>query len=223
MKRLRFCDFDEAVDLDDPQFITLVLESPVSMRRYCEDLFSGFGEDDPFFRLSNDGKPLYLDEHGLFLPNPFALDLNSKRNLNALAKLIKKSYFDDLSESVEIVRKTIEKAVEDIRLDFAVEIVSDFDLKTDDIFKIANIKFDDYCENAVERLCKFLSVENELQRTSILFTLHLRDYFSEEEIESIRKEIGYRGWSIIDLESRNDIPHLVGENRFVMDRDFCSF
>ena len=220
MKQLLFPEISKSVNLPEPQWITLVIERPEQMRNYLMELFDGFGEKSKRFRLLEDGQSLYLDEHGFFLPSQFNLELNSKRNLNSLLKLLKKSYFENLAESVKDIQARIEEAIEAIRLDFDVEIVSDFDLKTDDLFKIANVKFSEECENLSERLCRYLSVENELNKSTILFTIHLQEYFSEEEIKNIRKELAFRGWTVVDLESR-PILSLENEHRFIVDNDLC--
>lgn len=222
MKQLYFYEIARSVNLDEPKFVRLVVENPKTMRKYVGCLFDGLGDNSKLFGLTEEGKPLYLDEHVFFLPNPFCLELNSKRNVNALIKILKKSYFDNLAESVKDIQKRIEEAVDLIKLDFDVEIVSDFCLKTDDLFKIANVKFSEECENHVERLCRFLAVENELHSTSILFTVGLFEYFESNEIEGLMKELFYRGLTVIDIESNTTSEKLENEIRMIIDHDLCA-
>lgn len=223
MKRLTFQELHQTISLQDPQLITLVIENTTRFRDYVLRIFAKRGCLEELLTLSQDLKELDFDESATVVENPLILDLNSKQNLNALSRVIKRSYMDDIKEAVSKIEEALVETVGKIRLDFGVELTSEVDLKAEDVFKIANVRFEEDGVSPVERLVRYLFIENELRGNELAVILSLRSYFSESEIEQIVAEARYRGITILDIENRAPSNLLPNEKRLVIDNDLCFF
>ena len=124
MKRLTFQELHQTISLQDPQLITLVIENTTRFRDYVLRIFAKRGCLEELLTLSQDLKELDFDESATVVENPLILDLNSKQNLNALSRVIKRSYMDDIKEEAKY------SAAEMLRL-FVIPV--DFEFKAADI------------------------------------------------------------------------------------------
>ena len=150
------------------------------------------------------------------------MNLNTKANLNALYKLLKKSYFEELSASIEQIQNDLDKICKEIKLDFDAELVMDGSLRVDDVFKLGGLQFSENDSSLLEQLTRYVAVSNELRKTELVFINHIRDYLSEDELSSFLKELFYRGITLINIETIEPSFLREGERKLILDADLCS-
>ena len=84
-----------------------------------------------------------------------------------------------------------------------------------------DIKFKDNYDSSLQRFLNYLFVISELQKKTVFFVLHLKEYFSINEIETIIKECSLHEIILIDIES-NEIVNLSNiEKKIIVDKDCC--
>lgn len=208
-------------DITDPQFITVVIERKASYRRFSQYLYDGFPDHIGLCSLTQDGKDVAVEDCSLYIENPLNLDLNTKANLNALYKFLKKSYFDELNQSVEQIQEKLNQICQEIRLDFEAELEMDGALRVDDVFKMGNLKFADTSESFLERLTKYVVASKELRKVNLVFINHLRDYLEDEEMKQFIQELQYRGITLVDIETFPCESIISDEKKLVVDQDMC--
>lgn len=211
------------IDVSSPVFINLIIENPSLYYAFNRYLFDGFPDHLSYIGLQKDGKPLKIEDYAEYIDSFYSINLNSKSNLNALYKLLKKTYFDQLSDGVEELQKQLDKICSEIALDFDVELVTDGNLRIEDVFKMGNIQFSHNDDNSLlDTLVTYLKLVNELRGCDLIFTNHLYDYLEQENIEKLFSEASYRGISIINLERVEPVEVNKIAKTVIIDTDLCS-
>lgn len=212
------------IDISSPAFINLIIENPSIYYAFNRYLYDGFPDHLSYFGLQKDGKELKIEDYSEYIDSFYSLNLNSKSNLNALYKLLKKTYFEQLSNGVEELQKQLDRICSEIALDFDVELVTDGNLRMEDIFKMGNIQFSQNEDvSLLNKLVNYIKVVNELRGCNLIFTNHLFDYLEKENIENLFIEASYRGITIINLERVQPISMDKVSQNVIIDFDLCSF
>lgn len=223
MRKLDITFFDKSLILDEPKIIKLVIENKGLYYDCCKYCFDGFYADKIIFCLYEEGKIIDNDKNIHFISQPFSLDLNTKKNINALYKLLKKKYYYQLNDNLEMLKIKINEIVSMITLDFDVELDVADDISEDDLFKILNIQFKEEKMCLTERFIKYLQVINELQGIKLFIIPNLFLYFEPEQIECIKKEISYFGLTIISIENGDFSFNDQNVEKYFLDNDLCSY
>ena len=123
MKTLGVFDPQNKINLDDISLLTLVIES---IKKLCDverhirmEFYS-----EPHFFYKNDGKSEEIEDVSCVINDIFTLDYNSKRNINALFKIIRKTYVNDLSSYLEDVKGKIKTLINTINMNFELSLTS---------------------------------------------------------------------------------------------------
>lgn len=210
------------IDITDPKFITLVIENKSFYWKFSKYLYDTFPEHLSYCSLIKNGEQQKIEDVSAYIFNPFDLNLNTKQNLNALYKILKKSYFTELSASVQQIQDLLTQVCKEIRLDFDAELTMDSSIRIDDIFKIGGLQFSEIDSSLLEKFVRYVSIIKELRNVSIIFINHLHDYFENTEIEQLLKELGYRGITLVNIETFVPQNKLENETLCIIDKDLCS-
>ena len=210
------------IDITDPKFITLVIENKSFYWKFSKYLYDTFPEHLGYYSLFKNGEEQKIEDVSAYIYNPLDLNLNTKQNLNALYKILKKSYFSELSASVQQIQDLLTQVCKEIRLDFDAELTMESSIRIDDIFKIGGLQFSETDSSLPERFVRYISIIKELQNVSIIFINHLHDYFENAEIEQLLKEMEYRGVTLVNIETFVPQNKLENETLCIIDKDLCS-
>lgn len=210
------------LDITDPKFITLIIESKPFYWRFSKYLYDTFPDHLNYCSLLKNGEQQKIEDFSTYIYNPLDLSLNTKQNLNSLYKILKKSYFSELTASVQQIQESLTQVCKEIRLDFDAELTMESSIRIDDVFKIGGLQFSESDSSLLERFVRYISVIKELQNISIIFINHLHDFFENSEIEKLLKETEYRGITIVNIETNLPRKKLENEIVSIIDRDLCS-
>ena len=125
-----------------------------------------------------------------------------------------------MKEKLSAINNVAEKVVEEISLDYDIELSMVSHIKEDDIFKLMNIQFSETDLSRTERFVRFISVINDLQKIDLFFVSHLKESFSEDELALIEKQLLYKKIHIIDFETVNYQQNDF-EKKIIVDKDLC--
>ncbi len=210
------------IEITDPKFVTLVIENKSFYWRFSKYLYDAFPERLSYCSLFKNGEEQKIEDASVYIYNPLDLNLNTKQNLNALYKILKKSYFSELSASVQQIQNLLTQVCKEIRLDFDAELTMESSMRIDDVFKIGGLQFSESDSTLLERFVRYISIIKELQNVSIVFVNHLHDYFEDFEIEQLLKETLYRGITLVNIETFVPQNKLNNEIFCIIDKDLCS-
>lgn len=221
MRTMKFSSCEKTISMEPPVSLSLVIENKASLYSflsYCHNDFSG---DSDRIRFYIDDSLQDNDERLSFIPNLFDLNLNSKKNINGLYKLLKKKYYSELKEGISELKSKAEAIIKEISLDFDVELTAGDAINEDDLFKAMNLGFAEDDSSLLERLIKYMDIIHELQGISVFVIYRLRDYFEDDELTFLRHEVDYKGIVLIDIETEKPIKPQENETVIVMDKDLC--
>ena len=219
MKSIKFSFMDRDISIVDNHLL-LVIENRDVWSKIMSFLFSDYVNCSEVLEIYEDDKQLDVDDASYFISNCFYFDFNSKRNIQALYKKLKTQYFDFLKEKLSAINNVAEKVVEEISLDYDIELSMVSYIKEDDIFKLMNIQFSETDLSRTERFVRFICVINDLQKIDLFFVSHLKESFSEDELALIEKQLLYKKIHIIDFETVNCQQNDF-EKKIIVDKDLC--
>ena len=220
MKKLYFNPQIATVDITDPSFITLIIENKEFYWEFTNYLYNGFPDHLAYCSIET-GKKDAIEDYSAFISTPWDMNLNTKPNVNALYKILKKTYANELNASVEQIQKIMETIAKEIKLDFDAELHVDGIIRIDDIFKLGNIQFQDEEQAFLDKLTRYVAVSKELRGIGLVFVNHLRDFMDDENIRQFLQEAFYRGISVVDIETFEADSLLEDEKKIIVDSDFC--
>lgn len=223
MRTLQIRNFDKEINLDEYTLIELVIQNKKLFYNYCEYCYNEFPYSSCYFNYKVDSKVLDCDKYIHFIHHPFALDLNTKKNINGLYKILKKKYYIDLEEDINILKNKAKEIVNNIAIDFDVELSISDDVATDDLFKILNLKFNEFeSMSLVEKFIKYIKIIYEIQGISVFVIPFLYSYFEENELLEIKKELSYSRIVLMTLENSKNNEQTCVDKTLLLDFDLCS-
>lgn len=222
MKQLQIDYFQEPINLEVGYFYNFVVENIVLFRKIYWSLFTEFEFDDiPIKILDDNNFQAHFDELCCPITNILNTDLNSKKNLNILNKIFKKTYYGSLDDDIVSLKNKAKEIVNNISLDLDIPIAVNNDISTDDLFKLFNVRFIDEKENLLESFINFVKVTSELQQKNIFIVVHLKEFFTKNELETLIKETSYRQIIFINIETNNLGEKITDEKTIIIDKDYC--
>ena len=222
MKQLQIDYFQEPINLEVGYFYNFVVENIDLFRKIYWSLFTEFEFDDiPIKILDDNNFQAHFDELCCPITNILNTDLNSKKNLNILNKIFKKTYYGSLDDDIVSLKNKAKEIVNNISLDLDIPIAVNNDISTDDLFKLFNVRFIDEKENLLESFINFVKVTSELQQKNIFIVVHLKEFFTKNELETLIKETSYRQIIFINIETNNLGEKITDEKTIIIDKDYC--
>lgn len=222
MKQLQIDYFHEPINLEVGYFYNFVVENIDLFRKIYWSLFTEFEFDGiPIKILDDNNFQAHFDELCCPITNILDTDLNSKKNLNILNKIFKKTYYGSLDDDIASLKNKAKEIINNISLDLDIPIAVNNDISTDDLFKLFNVRFIDKKENLLESFINFVKVISELQQKNIFIVVHLKEFFTKNELETLIKEASYRQIIFINIETNNLGEKITDEKTIIIDKDYC--
>lgn len=211
----------ESFKLNMNNFNTVIIENKCLYYEFLYYCFCGFGGSKNFIYSLEMSSSDCLDNYVFFVDNILDMNINTKKNINALYKIIKSKYFDNLKSELNDLKTKIVDIVSKISLDFDVELVFSDELTENDIFKIVDLRFAESDLDILHKLIKYIFVVNELLGVKI-FVLHsLHSFLCNDQIEVLLKETSIRQISLIIIENSFNFEPIKDEIISIVDKDLC--
>lgn len=221
MRELNFLFWDEPISLEKNNILTFVIENKkqlFSIEKYARFEFSG---EERYFTFSIDKKPVSIDEYVVVLDDLFVLDVNTKKNINSLYKILSSMYGYKVEDDLALIKNKIKQIVKEISMECNLELIATDTIKDDDIFKLMELKINDDLDDPIKRVLNFINVVFELRNINVFLVFRLHEYFEKEDIDTILKELAYKNIRIIDIESNNNFKRCENERVIIYDNALC--
>lgn len=173
------------------------------------------------FKIYNDGVLEKEETSFLYISNSFSLSLNSKKNLNALYKILKNRYYLEFKNDFIQINNKLEEIIKEISIDFDINLNANSEVKLDDLFKIASIEFSEDYTSYFEKLIKFIKISNELEKIDVVFIKNVHSYLNDDEIIRLINEFKYLNIMIINIEFAQYFIINNFEVNYIIDKDLC--
>lgn len=220
MNRLLINEFNINQNLDDFDSIVLIIQNKKKLLKILNDVCDDCLNMQFIKIIDEKGRLLKLSDYLDVIVSLFNIDINNKKNLNALYRQIKKTNIEDFYESINTITNNLQKLFGSINLESSLNLISDIDINEEDILKLLKIQINDNDENMVNRIMNYLKVGIELRNIKKYLIFNLSSLLSFEEINLLLHDCKIMGIQIINIEYE-DLPKLDFGIKKILDDDIC--
>ena len=216
--------FDNNIKIENDYIQVIEIENKKTFYRLLSDLYKIKNDeklDEVFFYDDNKEEINMYNKVDLYV-NFFDIDLNSKKNLNALNKNIINSLTDNVKEEILNNFKKLSRSFTKILSDIDLPLSLNDNITVDDIIKLLKIsinKTDDLLNN----LLLLIDLEKVLKINEILFFINLKQYLSQEELIEFYKYAIYNEIKIVLVDSQSYGVKLDYEKKLIIDANLDEF
>lgn len=198
----------------------LIIENKKMLYSFLKDMASGGVYKEYFEIYDENNKKLKNGDYLDFVLSLLYLDINNKKNINALIKFLKSSCSDMLHEVTQSISIKIQEIFNLLRLESPVDIISNIDFTEDDYFKLANLSIVEDDQSILERIHTYIKVSYELRKIKIFIFYNLYSLLDNDDIEKLLRSCSYFDIKIINIEPNNIENHCFS-NKKILDKDIC--
>lgn len=152
----------------------------------------------------------------------FNLDINNKKTLNNIIKLIEKSCdeiaLDNLTKSYQKILRNFNNIINNI--DINLSLNNEFSINN--INKMLDIKIE-LKNNLLSNLITIIDVNKELKEYDLLIFINLKQYLSKEEIIELYKYAIYNNNLILLIDSQSYGTTVKYEKKLLIDENLEEF
>lgn len=218
--KLLYSDFSPPLLLDEGCVWSLVVENGPALRRLVMDLQQQIAGEKGDCVLSDADVPIemakYADLFVQFIPFTCNRKTLLSRVLDAAEQKSKDSeHFEQTYSLYAAIERHLLDCGEEFSLALDMEKVSVFGL-----YKLAGATIEEDRADTLGTILDYMDLVAELEREKVFFFVHLRSYFSDEEMQLFFRSTRQRKHRIILLESM-ERPLLEEEKRIIIDADLC--
>ena len=207
------------IELKENTISVLIIENKKEMRYAVESLYNQCNGLEGDFILSDD-KVLKMDKCSQIIMNPFSVDFNSKKIINALYSEMSEVANLYVEEKGELNKRIIE-LMDRILLSMSYSgIEYNIDFAWNEIFKLYGVKLEEQYSGLLEKTIEYIKVLSKLCRIRVLILVNYKAYFTVEELQEIYSQAQYNKVYIFMIES-NEEKRIGGENVYIIDKDRC--
>lgn len=220
MINLSISKFDIFENIDVLNNYLLIIQNKKELYKFLKDIGNGCIYDELIQVYDENNRKLKNSDYIDFVTSILSIDINNKRNINALIRIIKKSQEESLKNSINVLNKYLRDLFNNIRLEIPFTIIDNIELEEDDIIKLMDIKIEDNDQNLLERINTYIQTSFELRNIKIFVFYGLFSLLEDQEVDSLIKNCKYYGIIIVDIENI-DIQTSIDFNKLILDQDIC--
>lgn len=206
--------------LDELESHLLIIENKRVLYSFLKDMGNSCIYEEFIHVFDENGKKLKCTDYIDFVSSLMDIDINNKKNINALIRLIRRISTDDLKETISKLNDLLKESFNKIKLDIFIEVIEQIDVSEDDFFKLININVVDNDNDLLERLNTYINIVYELRNIKVFVIYGLFSLLEEEQVALLIKNCEYLGVNIIDIENSN-IKTKCFSNKQILDKDIC--
>ena len=216
--------FDNNIKIENDYVQVIEIENKKTFYRLVSDLYKIKNDemlDEVFFYDDNNQEINMYNKVDLYV-NFFDIDLNSKKNLNALNKNIINSLTDNVKEEILNNFKKLAKSFTKILNDIDLPLSLNDNITVDDIIKLLKISINKTAD-LLSNLLLIIDLEKVLKMNEILFFINLKQYLLQEELIEFYKYAIYNEIKIILVDSQSYGIKLDYEKKLIIDSNLDEF
>ena len=169
--------FDNNIKIENDYVQVIEIENKKTFYRLVSDLYKIKNDEklDEVFFYDDDNQELNMYNKVDLYVNFFDIDLNSKKNLNALNKNIINSLTDNVKEEILNNFKKLAKSFTKILSDIDLPLSLNDNITVEDIIKLLKISINK-TDELLNNLLLIIDLEKVLKMNEILFFINLKQY-----------------------------------------------
>ena len=208
--------FIDPIEIENNKINIVIVEHQHLFTKFIAEIFTQINDGSGSFLLSQDGKKLDFSKNMDIVVDVFNLTVNQKKVINKLhSSLLTSELFTNINVYLDAIIQDQSLA---LTYNEALDIAG--------IFKAADVRFAEEQEYLSEKLIDYMEVMTEYCNIECFAFVNLKSYMSETELKDFYRDVLYKRFKVILLESRTD-SEIYGlkdlENILILDKDLCEF
>lgn len=185
-------------------------------------------EFDDSILIENNYKELEVKKYSIFIPSPFEININSKKNLSLLYNEENKFLSIEDRNKFEVINSEIISILEDIKTKSFYDLDYDNEITPIKIFDLFRLRFSEDIEyDFFNYFKRFIDVTAKISNVKIIFTYDILHLLSNEEIDELEEILKKNDILILDIVFNGNIKYEIVRNDHVfikyIDDDFCEY
>lgn len=213
-------EINRVFDLDNGFINTLIIESPDFFRKLLEDIHCQIDGEGGKSVISLNDTPVDFGKYAEILDIFVPFDINRKTLLTKIGTALEKNAFSpEHTEASYILMRDIEMYLDRIAFDFPCDICFP-KLSVSALIKAVSPQLRDEYTELAEKVIDYMELTEVFDRKKLFFTVNMRSFVSDPEMELFSQTAISHGYQILMLEG---FAHskLSSENRLIIDHDLC--
>lgn len=216
---LVYPDYELEFNFDIHQNYMLILENSKLFFKLSKMLYNQAKGLEGDFILSHKLKILNISKNIEFMFNFFEIDLNTKKVIteisNQALKILKEN---DFLQEFSIINEKINIINENIKEEIDLDLEYKYELSFEDFIKLSDFKISEDT-SILSSIVIYLDFLKKIKKINLVIFVNIFDYFSKEEIDLLIKDLNYKEYHILFLESKE--KYKVNAKRYIIDNDLC--
>ncbi len=220
MKRIAHPDLSQAFAFEENTVLSWVVENPSFFRALVTDLYAQINGEHGRLVLSENYTPIDPSKHMELITQFVPFELNRKTLLGKICTAAEKAAVNEQHYTrTQALLAEIERYIDELLFDYPYDFTYD-KLTAGNLIKSVGLAVSDTCEREIERVLDYMQLVREFDRERIFVFVHMRSYFSDEDMEAFLHDALIRKFTVwlIDTRESRRLPY---ENRLLIDEDLC--
>jgi CRISPR-associated protein Csn2 len=220
--RLVHPNWEYQIEFQENRLNTLVIESPMAMCRYIQELLLQSQGEEGLFVLSEKDELLNIAKELTVIIDPFSLDFNQRKIISKIITQIKDlAVGEDLfCETNEILSKLLQYAA-DLEFDMPFPLQHNESIEIVDVIKILGFRLSSEQPSLTEKLTDYFEVLRTFCGISCFVLCNMKSFLSDVDFLEFHKQVSYGKFNVLLLENMQREPFLSEEVRCIIDKDLC--
>jgi CRISPR type II-A-associated protein Csn2 len=219
MIEIKYPHIKEKIDLEQGRLFTLVIEHPKILYEFGINLIKTLNKEDSKLYFVKKGEEIRNFNKIMYINNLFEIDINNKKFLTLLNKLIIQQLQTNMHEINSVYQQfysIISNAIE--KFDSPITINEEVDYTC--LIKLFNPIINNNDEDLFEKIINFINVAIEFAELKLLIFFNIEEFLSEEELLELIKICNYKEVTLLFIQGRH-IYKLPNEKCLIIDKDLC--
>ena len=213
-------DINHVFDTEIGKVNSLIIENQKLFFEVITDISSQIEGFDGKSVLSEENKILTFSKNADLLTQFIPFDLNRKTLVNKAVSALEQvavsgEYFQKTAE----ILSQLEAYLFELSANFSCDI-SFSKISAASIIKASGFEFKNDYDTLCEKIIDYFELVTEFDRKKLFFTVNLRSYVNDKEIELFIETVLQHGYNLLMIES-GEHPLLTSEQRYIIDSALC--
>lgn len=188
---------------EEHKFYNIIIENPNFLSYLIIEINNLMQNEDSELSFFKDDKEISLLKTGLFIDNIFSLDLNDKKNVNSLYKVLNSDFLNSsLISDFADLNESLTKFLSNLTRNTPVALDSEpLDLVL--LFKAIDLKFKKDDSNILYNILSFIKVILMFKKIEVVFFVNIQSFLSDSDIQLLKKELLLMEIQMINFSGRN--------------------
>lgn len=193
---------DLEINLVNNSVVTIQIESPILWRDFVYNLVNEVNGREGNILLHNNGKSANVSKSIEYIDNPLTIDYSNKKLITKLYQEAEEIANAEMIEKTGILHTCIINYFEQIAERLPYSVGFDDSLSLSGLLKYLNFSFSYDDQDLAERLITYIHLLHVVCGIQVFVTMHMKEYFTENEYDNILKTLAYEEISVINIETR---------------------